>query len=261
VIEPRFEVRIATDAPALAGEAAQVLTIVASAAVAERGRFVLALSGGSTPASLHRFLASSAADAALPWERTHLIWGDERCVPADDQRSNYGSVAPTGLLGRPWSAVHRMLGELPPEEGATAYEAELRGLGHGGTQTVLRVDAVLLGLGTDGHTASLFPQSPALTEAARWVVATERQAGLRRLTLTLPVLRAARLVVFLVAGRDKAAVAARVLSGGAPDLPSARVMEPMPGLDDHRIVWLLDQEAAGDLPREVHPVARELVSE
>jgi 6-phosphogluconolactonase len=247
VIQPRVDVRIAADAHALAIEAAQVLTLVASAAVAGRGRFVLALSGGSTPAPLYRFLASSAADAAFPWDRTHLIWGDERCVPAGDPQSNYGSAASTGLLGRPCSAVHRMLGELPPEEGAAAYEAELRGLWPGGAGTWPRVDAVLLGLGADGHTASLFPGSPALAEAARWVVATEPHAGQRRLTLTLPVLRRARLLVFLVAGREKAAVAARALSGGAPDLPSARVMEPMPGLDDHCVVWLFDQEAAGDL--------------
>lgn len=254
MIAPRVEVRIADDAQALAVEATQVLTFVATAAVAERGRFVLALSGGSTPAPLYRFLASPAADAALPWERTHLIWGDERCVPVDDPQSNWGSAASTGLLGRPWFAVHRMLGELPPENGAAAYEEELRGLWPGDAETLPRVDAVLLGLGTDGHSASLFPRSPALAEASRWVVSTEPHAGQRRLTLSLPVLRAARLLVFLAAGRDKAAVAARVLGDGAQDLPSARVMEPMPGLDEHRIVWLLDQDAAGDLPRDVRPV-------
>jgi len=247
VTEPPVDVRIEADAEAVAVKAAQVLTVVASAAVSERGRFVLALSGGSTPVTLYRFLASSAADAALPWERTHLIWGDERCVPVDDAQSNWGSAASTGLLGRSWCAVHRMVGELPPEEGAAAYEAELRALWPGAAETVPRVDAVLLGLGTDGHTASLFPRSSALAEATRWVVATEPQFGHRRLTLTLPVLAAARLLVFLVAGREKAAVAARVLSGDASDLPSARLLEPILGLDDHRIVWLIDQEAAADL--------------
>lgn len=255
MIDPRVEVHIAADMHAFAEEAAHFLAIVASSAVAERGRFVLALSGGSTPAPVYRFLASSAGDAALPWGDTTLIWGDERCVPTADPQSNCGSAASTGLLGRPWSAVHRMPGELPPEEGAAVYEAELRDIWPDGAETLPRVDAVLLGLGTDGHTASLFPQSPVLAEAARWVVSTECHAGQRRLTVTLPVLRAARLLVFLVAGRDKAAVAARVLGGGAPDLPSARVIEPMPGLDDHRVVWLLDQEAAGDLTSDVNPVA------
>ena len=253
MIDPRVEVRIAADAPSLAVEAARLLTIAASAAVAERERFVLALSGGSTPVPLYRFLASSAADAALPWERTYVIWGDERCVPAGGPQSNYGSAASAGLLGRPWSAVHRMLGELPPEDAAAAYEVELRDLWPGGTEPVPQMDAVLLGLGTDGHTASLFPRSPAMTEAARWVVSTEPHGGLRRLTLTLPVLRAARLLVFLVAGRDKAAVAARVLSGDALDLPSARVVEPLPGSADHRVVWLLDREAAADLAKGGSP--------
>lgn len=261
MIEPRVDVRIVADAQALAVEAAQVLTIVASAAVAERERFVLALSGGSTPAPFYRFLASSAGDGALPWERTHLVWGDERCVPADDPQSNWGSAASTGLLGRPWCAVHRMLGELPPKAGAAAYEAELRELWPGGAETFPRMDAVLLGVGTDGHAASLFPRSPALAEATRWVIATETHTGQSRLTLTLPVLRAARLLVFLVAGRDKADVVVRVLSGEASCLPSARIMEPIPGLDDHRIVWLLDQEAAGDIKRDVGRHARELVSE
>ena len=255
MIGPQVEVRIVADTHALAVEAGQVLAAVARAAVSERGRFVLGLSGGSTPAPLYWFLASPDADAALPWERTHLIWGDERCVPVGDEQSNYGSAASTGLLGRPWSAVHRMRGELPPEEAAAAYQAELMGLWPDAAETVPRADAVLLGLGADGHTASLFPGSPVVDEASRWVAATEPHLGQRRLTLTLPVLRAARLLVFLVAGRDKAAVAARVLGGGAPELPSARVMEPLPGLDDHRVVWLIDRDAAGDLTGDARPVA------
>ena len=109
------------------------------------------------------------------------------------------------------------------------------------------MDAVLLGLGTDGHTASLFPGSPALDEASRWVVSTEAHAGQRRLTLTLPVLRAARLLVFLVAGRDKAAVAAACWAAGRRICPRRASCESLPDLDDHRVVWLLDQEAAGDL--------------
>lgn len=256
MIDPRVEVRIAADVRACVEDAAKVLANVASAAVSDRGRFVCALSGGSTPAPLYRFLASAAADGYLPWERAHLIWGDERCVPAADEQSNYGMVSATGLLGRPWSAVHRMPGELPPEEGAVAYETELRELWPGDAEMVPRVDAVLLGLGSDGHTASLFPGSPALREAARWVLSTECHAGQRRLTLTLPVLRSARLLVFLVAGRDKAAVAARVLRGAASDLPSARVMEPMPGLEDHRVVWFFDREAAGEITRDGPPVAK-----
>jgi 6-phosphogluconolactonase len=157
VIGTQVEVRIAADTDSMVVEAANVLAAVARAAMAERGRFVLGLSGGTTPAPLYRFLAGVAADAILPWERTHLIWGDERCVPVGDVRSNYGSAASTGLLGRPWSAVHRMRGELPPEEGAAAYQAQLKGLWPDAAETVPRADVVLLGLGADGHTASLFP--------------------------------------------------------------------------------------------------------
>ena len=235
---------------AVATEAARMLHEAAIAAVADRGRFVLALCGGATPVGLYRAMAAPEAEGLLPWSSTHLLWGDERCVAADDERSNYRLADVSGLLVRPWAGVHRMPGELPPDEGAAAYEATLRGLygpGPYGPSEPPALDAVLLGLGEDGHTASLFPGSPVLGEEDRWVAETEPHAGLRRLTLTLPVLRSARLLLFMVTGAGKASALGRVLSQAGRDLPARLVMPGVPRAP-HRVVWLLDREAAEEIP-------------
>jgi len=213
---------------ALARAAAEAVAEAAAIAVAERGRFTIALAGGATPRPLYALLADAGAPfrARVPWDRVHVFFGDERCVPPDHAESNW-RMAREALLDpvRPASAW-RMPGEQPdPAAAAAAYEAVLaRFFGvsaAGGSPPAF--DVVLLGLGADGHTASLFPGSPALEETVRWVAAPwVPRLGAHRLTLTLPVLNAAREALFLVAGADKADALRRVLAGDAA-LPAARV--------------------------------------
>lgn len=226
------------------------LSFAAAAALDARGRFTLALSGGSTPAPLYRRLASPESDSALPWSKTHVIWGDERCVPPDDERSNYHLAASSGLLDRPLAGIHRMRGELRPEEAATAYEAELRGLVVEGASDGPRVrpplDAIILGLGPEGHTASLFPGDDSLEVTDRLVVATPAHGGMRRLSLTLPFLASASVLLFLVAGGEKAEIVRRVTGGRRHELPATRVVEAALRAG-RRVVWLLDEGASSRL--------------
>jgi len=236
------EFLVFSDADHLHRAAAQRFAALASNAIAERGRFTVALAGGSTPRPFYALLAGEpgshvqAVVEEIDWAHVQVFWGDERCVPPSHPDSNY-RMARRALLDRvpiPPENVHRMRGELPPEEGAAAYRWELQqALGADG-----RLDVVFLGLGTDGHTASLFPGSTALHERQRSVVAVyvEKLASWR-LTLTLPVINAARHVIFLVAGQNKADPLARVRAG-AP-LPAARV-QPSRG----QLTWLVDRDAA-----------------
>jgi 6-phosphogluconolactonase len=193
----------------LTDAAAEAVADSLRAAVAARGEFVLALAGGSTPRPLYERLAA-APYRHLPWDRVHFFWGDERCVPPDHLDSNY-RLAAEALLAhldlRP-EQIHRLPGELAPPAGAAQAEAELRAFfadrePRDGSPVF---DLILLGAGPDGHTASLFPGRPALEETQRWVVAEDhpgRPPLVPRLTLTLPVLNAARAVLFLVAGVEK----------------------------------------------------------
>lgn len=205
------------DAEALARAAAQEVGRAAREAIGARGRFDVALAGGSTPKRMYQLL-----DAALPWSRIHLWFGDERCVPPEHTDSNYQMVRET-LLDRiaiPAANVHRMKGEDEPAVAARAYEAELaRELG---AAPVL--DLALLGMGPDGHTASLFPGTQAVGERARrcvenWVEAKQSW----RITLTLPVFGAARRVMFVVAGADKREMLARVWAKPDAALPASLV--------------------------------------
>ncbi|MBI3003159.1 MAG: 6-phosphogluconolactonase [candidate division NC10 bacterium] len=238
--------RIFPDLEAVSREAARRFAAVAGRAVRARGRFTVALPGGSTPVPLFRLLAASPLRERLPWDRTHVFWADERCVPPDDPASNYG-LARTHLLSRvPLTApnVHRMRGEDPPAEAAAAFEADLRaafGLPEG--RRVPRLDLVLLGLGEDGHTASLFPGSPVLEERERLVAAPfVERLNAHRLTLTLPVLNAARDLLVLVAGAEKAEALRDSFEppSGPPSLPFHRIA-PRSG----RLTWLVDAAAAG----------------
>ena len=182
---------------------AAIVADLLAAAAREGGHVVL--TGGSTPALAYELAAERQRD----WSRTELWWGDERCVPPEDERSNYGMAKRTLLdqLEVQPSAVHRMRGELGRDAGAEEYDRELGDLA--------RVDLVLLGLGPDGHVASLYPDQPTLDESERRVLGAEAKLEpyVDRITLTLPMLRAARAIVFLVAGADKAEAAARAFAG------------------------------------------------
>lgn len=241
--------QVVRDADALAQAAAAEFVRRALAALAERRRFAVALAGGSTPLGLYRLLARRGRltpPGPLPWQETHLFWGDERMVPPDSPQSNYGQARAALLDHVPLPAenVHRIRGELQSAEAAAAEcEQELRwffGLDPG---ELPRFDLVLLGLGADGHTASLFPGDAALGERERLAVAVARPApDPDRVTLTLPVLNRAAAVLFLVAGAEKSDALRRVLVAEmpAPALP-ARAVHPAEG----ELLWLADQAAAG----------------
>lgn len=231
--------RVYPDAGALARAAAEHIVAQAAKAVAARGRFSVALSGGATPRPTYELLATGEFAARVDWSRVHVLWSDERCVPPDHADSNY-RLAREALLDRvplPAGNVHRIRGELPPEQAAAAYESELEvTLGTDG-----RLDLILLGLGADGHTASLFPDTAALHERTRWVVANHvEKLSAWRVTLTLPVIDAARDVVFLVSGRSKAEILARVRIG---EPLTAALVQPLEG----QLTWLVDEAATAQL--------------
>jgi 6-phosphogluconolactonase len=227
--------------------------IVASArnAIRRRGRFVLALSGGSTPRLVYPLLASPPRVGAVDWFRVDFFWGDERAVSPDHPDSNYG-LARRLLLDllpgvRP-DAVHRMPADAPDRDAAARrHEAEIdrvTGL-HRARAERPRFDLIWLGMGPDGHTASLFPGASVLDERHRWVVpatAPRTFAVHERMSLTLPVINAARQVLFVVAGADKAA-AVRSVRSGSRELPAARVRA-------RSTQWLLDAAAADKAARE-----------
>lgn len=235
------------DLEGLSEAAAELMAALAAEAIAHRGRFAVALSGGSTPRRLYQLLATPPWSGRIAWPDCHFFWGDERLVPPDHPESNF-HLAQSALLARvpvlPHQ-IHRVPVETgEPEAVASAYEAELRRFFSPAEGETPRFDLVLLGLGSDGHTASLFPERPALEEIHRWVVATPPgwlPPAVDRVTLTLPVLNAARAVAFLVSGADKAPVLRQILEKNA-DLPAARV-QPVEG----DLYWFLDEAAAGQL--------------
>ncbi len=244
---------IADDRAELSRVAAEQLARSAARAVAARGRFTLALAGGTTPRDLYRRLAEEPLRCAIPWDGVHLFWGDERTVPPDHAESNYRMVREALLDAVPIPAanVHRIASEIAdPAEAAARYEADLREFFALGATQMPRFDLVLLGLGTDGHTASLFPGTGAVTVAGRLCFAlwVERLAT-HRITLSLPVFLAARGVAFLAAGADKAEKVQAVLADESPrlsadELPAAAV-RPTYG----ELTWWLDREAASRLAR------------
>lgn len=231
-------------APALVLDTAQRFARAATDAIDSRGEFVVALSGGSTPRSLYERLAAPPYDSTVPWSQVVVLWGDERCVPPEHAESNYRMARETLLdhVPIPAANVHRIRGEDDPVAAARAYEQTLR--------SVLRtpqgrIDLVLLGLGVDGHTASLFPGAPAATDGEPWVIACRVPAEPPwRVTLTPVIINAAAEVLFLVSGEAKAAIVRRVLEGPLrPHELPAQLITPADG----RVLWLLDAAAARDL--------------
>ena len=242
------EILVVGSVEELSHSAAETMVLCAAGAIRDRGRFIVALSGGSTPLSLFQLLASPSFVSRIDWRQVHICWGDERCVPPTDPRSNY-RMACDALLDHvaiPAAQIHRMRGEDAPERAAMAYEAELRALFDAPKQpgnNFPAFDLILLGVGNDGHTASLFPDGAALREPSRCAVAEYIESvAMWRLTLTLPLINASRYVLFLVAGAEKANVVQRILAapGLAKDLPAARVA-PSRGL----VRWILDGKAVG----------------
>jgi 6-phosphogluconolactonase len=222
----------------LSAAAAREFAAKAGEAIEERGRFAVVLAGGSTPKAMYGVLARDYADR-IDWSRVHVFFSDERTVPPDHEDSNYKMASEVLLDHVPVGSVNRIRGELPPDEAAKAYEEELRTFFR--TEDVPRFDLILLGVGRDGHTASLFPETSALEVHDRWVVANPvLKLDTIRITLTIPVINAARAVVFLVAGEDKAEALGKILEGDTdPRAYPATLIQPPGGPQ-----WLLDQSAA-----------------
>lgn len=202
------------------------------------GRFSVVLSGGSTPKPVHRLMA---ANKDIDWDRIHVFWGDERTVPPQHPDSNYRMACETLLdeIEIPQENIHRIPTEYEPEQAAAAYDEILRDY-FGNTQP--RFDLVFLGMGDDGHTASLFPQTQALHEPVRWVVANHIPKLDRwRITLTAPVINMANTVVFLVSGASKADTLREVVNGPyQPDIYPAQFIDPESG----QLIWMVDKAAA-----------------
>jgi len=237
-------VEIHASAGDLARAAAALFAARAAGAVSARGRFTAALSGGRTPEALYTLLATAPFATKIPWDRVHLFWGDERCVPPDNRESNY-RLARERLLDHvpvPPANVHRIRGEMDPVEAAVLYEGLLHAFFGQRGELCPAFDVVLLGLGEDGHTASLFPGSPAIRESLRRVSAqyVDAQKGWR-ITLTPPAINAARVVAFLVSGKGKADAVRDVLEGPfRPGTLPAQAIRPSRG----ELRWMLDRAAA-----------------
>lgn len=218
-----MNLRVLPDAAAVAGAAAEA---IAEASAASGERFAIALSGGSTPQATHRLLAADGYRDRIDWARWHVFFGDERRVPLDDPRSNYHNARETLLEHVPIPG-----GQIHPLTDADQYEGLLRAF----FGEAPRFDLLMLGMGDDGHTASLFPGSISLREEERWVIAPpDVVQGMSRLTLTLPALNAAQRTLFLVAGATKAAPLARIEAG--EELPAGMV---------RHAEWLVDEAARG----------------
>lgn len=243
-----YDIRVYDDQNSLMQAAAAYATECYNAAISDHGYFAVALSGGSTPRALFELLAVPENAQHIGWSKVHVFWGDERTVPPDHPDSNYrmAKEALLDFVALPASNVHRISGELEPAQAAAEYEQTLRSF-FAKRAGKTRFDLILLGMGDDGHTASLFPDTEALNETERLVVANHvPKLDTWRITLTAPIINAAAHVAFLVAGAGKAAVLKRVLKGPRqPHKLPSQLIQPVDG----ELVWLLDKAAASELDR------------
>jgi 6-phosphogluconolactonase len=244
------EIRVSTTPQELFAAAAEEVARSVQEAVSDRKRFTIALSGGSTPKSLYNLLASNAR-TSLPWDKMFFFWGDERHVPPTDEQSNYRMVDEAMLAKVPVPAanVFRFAAEDPDAAAvAQTYEETLRKFFEVKQGEFPRFDLILLGLGPDGHTASLFPGTAGLQEKSRWVIANwVEKLKTHRLSFTFPVLNAARTVAFLVSGTDKASVLHTVLEENVPgEQYPAKLVQPKDG----KLIWFLDRAAASALTNQ-----------
>ena len=240
-------ITVAREEPVFYRRGAEIIAETAEAAAAARGRFTIALSGGHTPTKLFELLASDPYRSRIPWDRTLVFWGDERCAPPDHKDSNY-KLAYDLLLSKvpvPEANVFRMKGEAAsPAEAALEYEGLLKRTFE--DRPFPKFDLMRQGMGDDGHTASLFPGSPALGESQRWIVANRvEKLKAYRLTVTFPVINAARRMLMMISGAAKAEVLYKVLGGLSVGYPVERVKPQGDSL------WLLDAAAASKLGANV----------
>ena len=235
-----MRIDVAEDAEALAAEAARRIVATAREAAAERSECTLVLTGGSTPRRLYELLAQPPYSEEMPWDAIEWFWVDERCVPPDDSRSNF-AMAHDSLLSRvpvPATRIHRMKGESAADAAAAEYETTVRAIVPDGG-----FDLVLLGVGSDGHTASLFPNDAAAEERERWVVGVRPHRAdppVDRITMTFPLLHRARSVLLLASGAAKRTVVRAVRS----DPREAARLYPAARMHGAAITWLVDEAAA-----------------
>lgn len=243
----KVEIHVLPDLEAISYQAASLFVTASRNAITEKMRFVVAISGGSTPRKLYGLLGSAEYSHQIDWHRVHFFWVDERCVPKDHEESNFKAAFDTLLskVSIPVENIHRIRGEVDPEKATRDYENEIRVFF--GTSDWPVFDLVILGMGEDGHTASLFPGSKALEEKERWVVPVYLEKHkINRITLTLPVLNRATQILFLVSGRSKATILSEILVGNHKnDKYPAGLIHPALG----DLIWLIDQEAADKLIR------------
>lgn len=240
-------ISIFPDLEALSQAAARLVVKHCNLAIKAQARFSMVLSGGNTPQRAYELLGSPPYRDQIAWEKVHVFWGDERCVPINDPRSN-AKMAYKVLLDRvpiPRHQIHPVVCSEDPSKAAKDYEGLL--------QTFFqdqppRFDLVLLGLGGDGHTASLFPGTPVLKEDERWVSDVFVPGhDFQRITLTVPIINAAAAVAFLVSGSDKAQALYEVRQGAVnPELFPAQLISPVDG----RLIWLVDKNAAGHIQED-----------
>ncbi len=240
------KIRVAPDAQQLAEAGAALFKKTVADAVQHRGRAAAALSGGSTPRAMNRLLAEPPYVDRIPWQCLHLFWVDDRMVPVDDPASNYGA-ARDDFISRvpiPPRQVHPMPALDPPTQGAERYTRELKRY-FGSDAPVF--DLILLGIGADGHTASLFPHQADAHQGPEWVLSAKGgNPDVYRLTLNYPVLNRARTAAFLVSGRGKAEMVRALLCDNEVRYPPQRI-RPESG----QLIWLLDQPAASLLPEDL----------
>ncbi len=244
-----MSIRVYPDADLLKRAAAEHVITLSEASINAQGYFSIALSGGSTPKAVYELLTDKAFSRYVDWEHTHIFWGDERCVPPDHTESNYRMARMTLLdnVPVPFTNIHRMKGELDPAQAAADYEQMLRQFFARRRDGAVRFDLVLLGIGDDGHTASLFPGTAALEETERLVVENYvEKLEAWRLTLTAPTINNADRVTFLVSGKSKAETLKQVIEGPPQpyELP-AQLIQPASG----NLLWLLDAPAAAKLSK------------
>ena len=243
-------VKVSPDTPALAHATAELFAQSAANAVKARGVARIAISGGSTPKIVFHMLADPAQPflKTVPWDKLQLYWVDERCVPPDHAESNYRMTKEAMLTQIPLPAenVHRMEGELDPEEAASKYEAEIRNSFKLEGAETPTFDLVLLGMGPDGHTASLFPHTEGLNEMARIVIPNHvPQKDAWRVTLTWPVITQGREVAFLIEGKEKTEMVKTVFTGPYdPETYPTQLIRPASG----KLTLMLDVAAAAGLP-------------
>ncbi len=247
------QIIVAYDRSELAETAANIFTSTAKECVTQKNLFTVAISGGSTPRDMHKLLAEEPYGSAIPWDKTHIFWVDERCVGVDDPASNFGLAKKDFLKRIPilLEHIHPMPGEIAPEEGVKNYQGEMQKVFQTREEDFPIFDLIFLGMGEDGHTASLFPGAKSPGAPDRWVTAVKGgNPNVYRLTLTYDVLNRAQRVYFLVSGKKKAPIVKTVLENKDVRLPAQKI-QPVKG----KLTWLLDREAASLLKKEMIPDA------